>query len=50
MTEPVLQLEGLKKYFESSSGGLFSKKKGVVKAVDGVDLTIYPGQNDWPSR
>ena len=44
MTEPILKLEGLKKYFESSSGGIFNKKKGTVKAVDGIDLEILPGQ------
>lgn len=44
MSQPVLKLEGLKKHFESSSGGIFNKKKGVVKAVDGVDLEIFPGE------
>jgi oligopeptide/dipeptide ABC transporter ATP-binding protein len=44
MTEPILKLEGLKKHFETTSGGFFSKKKGVVKAVDGIDLEIYPGE------
>ena len=44
MTEPVLKLEGLKKYFESTSGSAFNKKKVVVQAVDGVDLEIFPGQ------
>ncbi len=44
MTEPVLKLEGLKKYFESTAGGAFSKRKVVVQAVDGVDLEIFPGQ------
>ena len=44
MTEPVLKLDGLKKYFESTAGGAFSRKKVVVRAVDGVDLEILPGQ------
>lgn len=44
MTEPVLKLEGLKKYFETTAGGAFSKRKVVVQAVDGVDLEIFPGQ------
>lgn len=44
MTEPILKLEGLKKYFDSTSGGIFNKKKGTVKAVDGIDLEILPGQ------
>lgn len=44
MTEPILKLEGLKKHFESTSGGIFNRKKGTVKAVDGIDLEILPGQ------
>ena len=44
MTEPLLKIEGLKKYFPTTTGGAFSKVKGTVKAVDGIDLVIYPGQ------
>jgi oligopeptide/dipeptide ABC transporter ATP-binding protein len=44
MTQPLLKLEGLKKHFPTTSGGAFSKVKGTVKAVDGIDLEIYPGQ------
>jgi len=44
MTEPVLKIEGLKKHFATTTGGAFSKSKAMVKAVDGVDLEIYPGQ------
>lgn len=44
MTEPILKLVGLKKHFESTSGGFFNKKKGIVKAVDGIDLEILPGE------
>jgi len=44
VTEPILKLEGLKKHFESTSGGIFNKKKGTVKAVDGIDLEILPGE------
>jgi peptide/nickel transport system ATP-binding protein len=44
VTEPILKLVGLKKYFETTAGGLFSKKKGTVKAVDGIDLEIAPGE------
>lgn len=44
MSEPILKLEGLKKYFDSTSGGIFNRKKGIVKAVDGIDLEILPGQ------
>jgi peptide/nickel transport system ATP-binding protein len=44
MNQPVLKIEGLKKHFPTTTGGAFSKVKGTVKAVDGIDLEIYPGQ------
>lgn len=44
MTEPVLRLEKLKKHFETTTGGAFSKHKVLVQAVDGIDLEIFPGQ------
>jgi oligopeptide/dipeptide ABC transporter ATP-binding protein len=44
MTQPVLKIEGLQKHFATTTGGAFSKVKGTVKAVDGIDLEIYPGQ------
>lgn len=42
MTQPLLEVKGLTKHFTSRQG-LFSKKK-VVRAVDGVNLTVYPGE------
>jgi oligopeptide/dipeptide ABC transporter ATP-binding protein len=42
-TEPMLKVEGLKKYFPIKTGVL-SRVVGYVRAVDGVDLTIYPGE------
>ena len=44
MTQPLLRLEGLKKHFPTTTGGAFSKVRGTVKAVDGIDLEINPGQ------
>ena len=44
MTQPLLKLEGLKKHFPTVTGGAFSKVKGTVKAVDGIDLEIHAGQ------
>ncbi len=41
--EPILEVEGLKKYF-AIKAGVFSRITGHVKAVDGIDLRIYPGQ------
>lgn len=42
MTQPLLEVKSLTKHF-TSKPGLFSKEK-VVRAVDGVNLTVYPGE------
>lgn len=39
----LLRIHKLKKYFPVGQG-LFSRRKGLVKAVDGVDLFINPGE------
>jgi oligopeptide transport system ATP-binding protein len=39
----LLEIRNLKKYFPVG-GGLFSRRKGEVKAVDGVSLTIQEGE------
>ena len=39
----LLEIRGLKKYFPVG-GGLFSRRKGAVRAVDGVDLTVEAGE------
>lgn len=41
--EPILKVEGLKKYFPIKAG-VFSRVVGYVKAVDGVDLLINEGE------
>ncbi|MGP3609968.1 MULTISPECIES: ABC transporter ATP-binding protein [Anoxybacillaceae] len=43
MTEPLLQVKDLKKYFPIT-GGVFSKKIGEVKAVDDLTFTVYKGE------
>ena len=43
ITAPLLETKDLKKYF-FTSGGPFSGRKKAVKAVDGIDLTIYSGE------
>ena len=43
MSEPLVKIEGLKKYFPVRSDALIAKKNWV-KAVDGVDLEIVPGE------
>jgi len=40
--QPILEVEGLKKYFAIKSG-VFSRVTGHVKAVDGIDLRVFPG-------
>src|SRR5215813_5956942 len=44
MSAPLLELELLQKYFAVSTGTLLRRKTGWVKAVDGVDFAIYPGE------
>ncbi|MCD6570576.1 MAG: ATP-binding cassette domain-containing protein [Deltaproteobacteria bacterium] len=40
---PLLEVRGLKKYYPIKTG-LFGKSVGQVKAVDNVDLDIYPNE------
>jgi len=42
--EPLLKLEGIKKYFPITRGIIFQKHIGDVHAVDGVDLEVYPAE------
>jgi oligopeptide/dipeptide ABC transporter ATP-binding protein len=42
--EPLLRLEGVKKYFPITQGIVFQKMIGRVHAVDGVDLEVHPGE------
>jgi len=42
-TAPLVEVKGLKKYFPVRSGA-WGRVTAQVKAVDGVDLTIYPGE------
>jgi len=41
--EQILKVEQLKKYFPLG-GGLFRRRRGFIKAVDGVDLSIQKGE------
>jgi oligopeptide transport system ATP-binding protein len=43
MTEPILSVRGLRKHFPIRRG-LVPRTSGMVKAVDGVDLDVLPGQ------
>jgi peptide/nickel transport system ATP-binding protein len=42
--EPVLRVTGLKQHFPITSGVLFKKAVGHVRAVDGIDLSVQPGE------
>ena len=44
MSDVILKLEGLQKHFPTTSGGTFNRVKGVVKAVDGIDLEVREGE------
>jgi oligopeptide transport system ATP-binding protein len=44
MSAPLLELQGLRKYFPVSTGPLLRRKVGWVKAVDGVDFAVWPGE------
>ncbi len=39
----VLEAVGLSKHF-AAKRGIFSRDRGVVRAVDGISFTIEPGQ------
>ncbi|KOO41050.1 ABC transporter ATP-binding protein [Priestia koreensis] len=43
MTQPLLQVKGLKKHFPIT-GGILGKKTGDVKAVDGVSFEVKKGE------
>lgn len=42
--EPLIQVRNLTKVFPVQRGVLFTKVVGAVRALDGVDLDIYPGE------
>ena len=42
-TAPLVEVRGLKKYFPVRSG-IWGRVQAQVKAVDGVDLVVYPGE------
>ena len=44
MSDNILELHNLTKHFPVKTGGIFSGTKGLVKAVDGVSLTVKRGE------
>ncbi|MFQ6483442.1 dipeptide ABC transporter ATP-binding protein [Brachybacterium epidermidis] len=43
-TEPVISAQGLVKHFPLYKGAVFRRVVGTVKAVDGVDFEVLPGE------
>ena len=43
---PLLEVRGLRKWFPMSKG-FFGRKTVFVKAVDGVDIDVLPGETLW---
>jgi oligopeptide/dipeptide ABC transporter ATP-binding protein len=44
MSEPLVRVTGVKKYFPITQGIIFQREVGRVHAVDGVDLEVQPGE------
>jgi oligopeptide/dipeptide ABC transporter ATP-binding protein len=44
MSEPLVRVTGVKKYFPITQGIIFQREVGRVHAVDGVDLEVAPGE------
>ena len=40
MSEPLVKVTGVKKYFPITQGIIFQREVGRVHAVDGVDLEV----------
>ena len=43
MKKNLIEVKNLEKYFETSAG-LFSRKKSIIKAVDGISFDLEPGK------
>lgn len=41
---PLIEVKDLKKYFPIAGGGILARNRGYIKAVDGVNLTVQPGE------
>src|SRR3989440_3595637 len=44
MSENLLEVTGLEKHFPITRGIIFQRKVGAVRAVDGIDFAIRPGE------
>ncbi|MFM8943701.1 MAG: ABC transporter ATP-binding protein, partial [Actinomycetota bacterium] len=41
---PLIRVRGLKKYFPITQGIVIQRRVGDVRAVDGIDLDVFPGE------
>src|SRR3989440_3510409 len=44
MSENLLEVTGLEKHFPITRGIIFRRKVGAVRAVDGIDVAVQPGE------
>ena len=44
MTDNLLEVSGLRKYFPITRGVIFRRRIGAVRAVDGIDLSVRAGE------
>ena len=44
MSNPILRVSGLEKYFPITGGGVLRRQTGTVRAVDGISLEVGAGQ------
>ncbi len=44
MSQPLIEIRGLKTHFPIYKGSVFQKRVASVRAVDGVDLSVRPGE------
>lgn len=44
MSEPLLEVNNLEKFFPVSGPGLFSRQRGTNKAVNGISFQLQPGE------
>lgn len=44
MPQPLLEVQGLQKYFPVRRGAFWSRQAAWVKAVDGIDFSVFPGE------
>jgi oligopeptide transport system ATP-binding protein len=42
--QPLLEVSGLKMHFPINKGIIFQRQVGAIKAVDGIDFTMYKGE------